>query len=316
MEATISLSSGAPFNYGAPPVSAIVTAYQRLEETLVTLRKIQECRPPPAEILVHVDGNEVDCAVAIRTAFPGLQILVSGGNLGPGGSRNKLVAAAGNEWVASFDDDSHPHDRDYFNRAMRATETLPDAAVIAANIYHRGEPVPDEVSHNVQQADFVGGGCVFSRTAFLDAGGYVPLPVAYGMEEVDLALRLNAKGRSVLRIPRLRVFHDTELERHAAPDITAGSIANIALLTYLRYPPSYWPVGLGQILNRVRWLISNGRWAGVCSGLLSIPHHCWRHRQFRKPVPATSLQSYLALRRKPKPVLYSCQVRMGINTLT
>ena len=306
MEDTNSLSSGAPFNRCVPPVSAIVAAYQRTEETLVTLRKIQECRPPPAEILVHVDGNQTDYAVAIRAAFPGVRVLVSGGNLGPGGSRNKLVAAAGHEWVASFVDDSHPHDGDYFSRAARATQGFSDAAVYAANIYHRGEPVPDEVLHNVQQADFVSGGCVFSRTAFLEAGGYVPLPVAYGMEEVDLALRLNARGKSVFRVPRLRVFHDTELERHAAPDITAGSIANIALLTYLRYPPSYWPVGLGQILNRVRWLTTYRRWAGVCSGLASIPRHCWRHRQFRKPVPAASLQSYLALRRKPKPVPYSC----------
>jgi GT2 family glycosyltransferase len=182
-----------------------------------------------------------------------------------------------------------------------------DAAVYAANDYHRGEPVL--ARRGVAQCSaggFCKWRCVFSQTAFLEGGGYVPLPVAYGMEEVDLALRLNARGKSVFRVPRLRVFHDTELKRHAAPDITAGSIANIALLTYLRYPPSYWPVGLGQILNRVRWLITNGRWAGVCSGLALIPHHCWRHRQFRKPVSAASLQSYLALRRKPKPVLYSC----------
>jgi GT2 family glycosyltransferase len=286
-------------------ISAIVTAYQRVEETLVTLRKLQECQPAPAEILVHVDGNQTDCGLAIRAAFPDVRVLVSGGNMGPGGSRNKLVAAARHEWIASFDDDSHPHDRDYFSRAARATQAFPHAAVYAANIYHRGEPVPDELSYNVQQADFGGGGCVFSRTAFLDAGGYVPLPVAYGMEEVDLALRLHAMGKRVLRVPKLRVFHDTQLQRHTAPGVTAGSISNIALRTYLRYPPAYWPVGLGQIINRVRWLILNGRWAGVCSGLALAPHHCWRHRRFRKPVPAAALQSYLGLRRKPQTVTFS-----------
>jgi GT2 family glycosyltransferase len=281
-------------------ISAAVTAYQRVNQTLVTLRKLQDCQPPPSEILVHVDGNQVGCAVVIRATFPGVRVLASEDNLGPGGGRNKLVAAAAYKWVASFDDDSCPHDRDFFARAGRAIQEFPGVAVFAANIYQRGEPVPDETSPDVQEADFGGGGCVFSRAAFLEAGGYVPLPMAYGMEEVDLALRLHAIGKRALRVSKLRVFHDTEMQRHAASDITAGSIANLALLTFLRYPVCLWPLGFGQILNRARWLVLHQRFAGIPSGLRQIPTHCWRHRQFRKPVPATVIQSYLALRRKPQ----------------
>ena len=39
-------------------VSAIVTAYKRIEQTLATLRVIQSCTPAPDEILVHVDANQ------------------------------------------------------------------------------------------------------------------------------------------------------------------------------------------------------------------------------------------------------------------
>ena len=59
------------------------------------------------------------------------------------------------------------------------------------------------------------GACVYRRSAFLEAGGYVPLPVAYGMEEVDLALRLHSRGGKILTTPWLRVFHNTDLKRHA-----------------------------------------------------------------------------------------------------
>ena len=281
------------------PITAIVTAYQRIDQTLSTLRELQNCQPPPAEILVHVDGNQTDCVGAIRATFPSVRVFVSEGNVGPGGGRNKLVAAAEFEFVASFDDDSYPHDPDFFGRVVSAAEEFPNAAVYSAGIYHQGESPPDPSAANMEHADFGGGGCVFSRGAFLEAGGYVPLPIAYGMEEVDLALRLHAMGRRVIRIPRLRVFHDTVLERHAAPSVTAGSIANIALLAFLRYPVSWWPMGLVQILNRVRWLVLHRRFAGILSGLCQIPPHCWQHRNYRKPVPANRLRTYLALRRKP-----------------
>ena len=36
-------------------------------------------------------------------------------------------------------------------------------------------------------ADFSGGGCAYRKTRYLEIGGYVPIPTAYGMEEVDLA---------------------------------------------------------------------------------------------------------------------------------
>src|ERR1035441_7070867 len=97
-------------------ITAIVTAYQRIDQTLVTVRKLKECVPPPAAIIVHVDGNQTDCAAAIRTAYPGVQVILSESNLGPGGARNILIGASAQSIVASFDDDSYPLDVDYFAR--------------------------------------------------------------------------------------------------------------------------------------------------------------------------------------------------------
>lgn len=300
MENGIAVSSGPAPDQGGSPVSAIVTAYQRVEQTLVTLRKLQECQPPPAEILVHVDGHQTTCAAAIRAAFPGVRVLVSEGNVGPGGGRNKLIAAAHHELVASFDDDSFPIDIDYFARVEATMAQFPQASILNAAVYHQDETIQPDARRAEWASDFSGGACVYRRSAFLATTGYVPLPLAYGMEEVDLALRLRAQGGHILRTAWLRVFHDTDLGRHASPSVTAASISNIALLVYLRYPRRLWPVGAAQCLNRVLWLVRHGRLAGIFSGLVGIPRALVRNRSYLGRLPASGVRSYLKLRRSPK----------------
>src|ERR1041385_874579 len=280
-------------------ISAIVTAYDRIEQTLATLRVIQSCTPAPDEILVHVDANQIACENAIRDALPAVRVLVSKEQVGPGGGRNKLVAAAQFEFVASFDDDSYPIDSDYFARAAKLLAQFPEAAVICAAVYHVGESMGLDEKSSQWTADFSGGACIYRRQAFLDAGGYVPLPVAYGMEEVDFALRLHARNDRILTTRWLRVFHNNDLQHHADPRITASSIANLALLAYLRYPVTLWLVGLGQCANRLLWLLRHGRRRGIVRGVTMIPAHLWANHRYRLPVSKDAQRSYLALRRAP-----------------
>ena len=280
-------------------ISAIVTAYDRIEQTLATLRVLQSCTPPPDEMLVHVDANQCECEQAIRKAFPDVHVICSEEQVGPGGGRNQLVGAAQFEFVASFDDDSYPIDADYFARAGKLFKQFPEAAVICAALYHTGEAIGLDEKRAHWTADFSGGACLYRRQAFLDAGGYVPLPVAYGMEEVDLALRLHARGDRILTTPWLRVFHNNDLRHHADPRITAGSIANLALLAYLRYPVTLWILGMGQCANRLLWLLRHGRRRGIVKGFTMIPAHLWANHRYRLPVSTGALRSYLALRRTP-----------------
>src|ERR1043165_7259366 len=209
-------------------ISAIVTAYERIDQTLATLRILQSCVPAPDEILVHVDANQIACENSIRNAFPGIQILRSTEQVGPGGGRNKLVSAARGEFIASFDDDSYPIDSDYFARTGQIFEKFPEASLLCAALYHAEESIGLDERSAHWTADFSGGARIFRRQAFLDAGGYVPLPVAYGMEEVDLALRLHSRGGKILTTPWLRVFHNNDLRNNAEPEVTAGRHANLA----------------------------------------------------------------------------------------
>ncbi len=282
-------------------VTAIVTAHRRPDQLAVTLQKLQACVPPPAEIIVHVDDGYDACASAVRERFPRVRVIVSRANVGPGGGRNRLVEAAAHPLIASFDDDSYPMDGDYFERLAGLFAGVPDAWVVAARVYHVNEAVEPPRESAEWAADFSGGGCAYRRERYLEVGGYVPLPDAYNMEEVDFALRLHARGGRVLASPWLRVFHDTDRARHADPPVTAASIANLALLAFLRYPIHLWPIGAAQCANRIQWLMRNGRRRGILAGLAEIPSRAWRHRRRRRPLPAAAIRSYLALRRRPIP---------------
>jgi len=283
-------------------MTAIVTGYRRVDDLLRTLRNLHACEPAPAEILVHIDSGRHDTAAAVTREFPGLSVLVSEENIGPGGGRNRMVAAAAHELVASFDDDSYPIDRDYFARLEQEFHRFPDAWVMAAQVFHLHEAIEPDTTASEWVADFTGCGCAYRRARYLQVGGYVPLPTAYGMEEVDFGLRLHALGGRVLRSGRLRVFHHTDLSHHADPMITSASIVNLALLAYLRYPVSMWAIGVAQCANRVQWLFRHGRRRGVWRGLMSIPAAITEHRRERDPLPGRAVRSFLALRRAPRPV--------------
>jgi GT2 family glycosyltransferase len=279
-------------------VTVIIPTYKRPQDLLTALKQITACDPAPAQIIVHIDGDDAVTETAIQNSpFQQVQILHSSMQVGPGGGRNRAIVAAQHEIIASFDDDSYPIDSDYFARLIHLFATFPEAAVIGTTIYHQNEPIQLDQPEAAWTANFVGCGCAYRKSAFMQTTGYLPLVVAYDMEEVDLSLRLHDMGWRILHSAWLRVLHDTALEHHQNPKITAASITNRALLAYLRYPPRFWGFGIVQCLNRMIWLIQHQRFAGILAGLLNIPKTLYQHRHQRQTVSAQSLQSYLYLRR-------------------
>jgi GT2 family glycosyltransferase len=279
-------------------VTVTIPTYQRLDALLKALAQIHQCNPRPDEIIVHIDGGDTVTESALRQSeFSDIVVIKNTVKVGPGGGRNFAIAQAKNAIVASFDDDSYPIDPDYFDRLLKLFEIFPKAAVIGSAIFHQNEAiVPDEYAAT-WVADFVGCGCAYRKEVFLQTKGYVQLPVAYGMEETDLSLRLHHLGWGVLQTSWLRVFHDTKLEHHSNPKITAASIANQALLAYLRYPMSLWWLGGVQCISRVSWLMRHQRWNGILTGLVSIPKLIQQQRHHRQIVSSEALLSYLRLRR-------------------
>ena len=275
-----------------------IPTYNRIEKLLISLEKILQCDPQPNEIIIHIDKGDRTTEKIITQKYPEIKLILSSTRMGPGGGRNKIINAATNNIIASFDDDSYPLDQDYFQRLKILFEKLPNTAVINGAVFHIGESIkPDKYIASIN-SNFIGCGCAYRRDIFLQTTGYIALPLAYGMEEVDLALRLINLNWNIVNTPWLRVFHKTNLEHHNQPQITAATIANQILLTYLRYPLKLWWVGFYQCSNRIIWLIKNHRLAGILTGIISIPQLILKHQGDRAPISTQALNNYLKYRRK------------------
>jgi GT2 family glycosyltransferase len=272
-------------------ISALIPTYKRVNKLEKCIQEILSCDPLPLEILIHIDRGDSETAPFLTSkVYPLVHWFSSDTTQGPGGGRNLLIQKADSPIIASFDDDSWPLDKDYFATATELFSLYPKAAVINAQEIRPTSPSSHQRNSHIKEVNsFQNCATLMRREAFLETSGYLPLRYAYGMEEVDVALQILEHGWQILESFNLRVFHDTQLAHHQSPAINAAHISNTALLAYLRYPIAYWPLGIIQVFNRVRYAASARRWNGISQGLWQIPHLLWRYRDQRHPVQVHTL---------------------------
>jgi len=280
------------------PISVLIPTWRRVEQLCQVLGKILNTVPSPREILVHIDAGDSETAKCLIERFSDKVILIqSDVTQGPGGGRNRLLAAASQPYYASFDDDSWPLDKDYFAVACELLNQHENVGIITSVVCARGEVLPSRRPIIQLSSSFEGGGHIGRVSAFGEISGYVPLRYAYGLEEADVVLQLYDQHWQILRSGMLRVFHDTDLTHHAGAPINAAQIRNTGLKVFLRYPLTWWPVGMMQVINRVYYSLRNRRVTGVVSGIFSIPKICWTYRKYRKVVSSNTLQRLRTIQR-------------------
>ena len=281
-------------------IAAIIPTYKRIDALRKSLQRIKSCSPAPDEIIVHVDANDNETAEWLALNHPDVVRLSSDTPMGPGGGRNKLIRKSSCKFIASFDDDSWPTHDNFFAEAVSILNShkqvsLVGCKIIEGDLLESQSPEPDGI---IQASSFVGCGCVFRRDDVIAAGSYVPMQFAYGMEELDVGLRMLETGMTLAYSSRLEVFHDcNRAAKHSLTKNNACQITNTALLPFLRYPLRYWPYALLQVANRVKFCLVTGRYAGIISGLLRIPYKCWQYRSHRSPVSKETIHRFLKLRR-------------------
>jgi len=278
------------------PISVAVPACRRFTQLRVTLERLHACQPPPAEILVHLDGNDSGLRDLVQREFPGVRLLHSEVLMGPGGARNRMMHEARCPWVAHFDDDSFPQDIDYFARAWSLIVTLPETAVFCASIL----PVDSLDSQGLWlQAYYHGCGHLMSRDWFLRTRGYLPLPIAYNLEEVDVSIQLLDMGGRCLLSGDLRVFHDHLPPAREDENIQVAMMINTVLFPLLRYPLLLLPQAFASVLRRLFRLVLRQEWRVICLALCALPAAIWRYLPLRVPVRFPTAWHWLLLRREP-----------------
>jgi GT2 family glycosyltransferase len=278
-------------------LTIVIPSFGRARQLAEMLERLFKTARISSRILVHVDAGDDVTPTLLEKNFQGaVEWVCASSTKGPGGGRNVLIEMAQTPWVVSFDDDSWPESSDFFEKLAQVISENPKAGVLAFPINVRGQK-PTHWPRIVQKAScFENCGCAIRREAFLQTRGFLPLRHAYGMEEADVSLQLLDKGWEILNVPDLLVYHDTGMEHHACPQVNAAQITNTALLAFLRYPVSYWPLGVLQAINRVKYAISVGRYRGILKGLWDIPGACWKFRNERQPVKPETIALARSLR--------------------
>ncbi|WP_395750215.1 glycosyltransferase family 2 protein [Prosthecobacter sp.] len=282
------------------PISVAVPACRRLDQLRLTLSRLEACVPRPAEILVHLDGNDSGLRRLVEEEFPQVKLLHSNVLLGPGGARNRLMNEARNTWVAHFDDDSFPVDLDFFARVWRVIDRFPETAVFAATILPVDNP-PDPQGLWLH-AMYIGCGHVMNRDWFLRTQGYLPLPLAYNLEEVDVSIQLHELGGRCLQSGALRVFHDHPVPTRETEEVQVAMMINTVVFPLLRYPMTVLPQAFGSVLRRLLRLALHGEWRVILRSLGALPGALRRYLPLRAPVHAATVWSWLLLRRAPQRV--------------
>ena len=282
---------------GTVPIAVIIPTYNRGMAVLSVLEKIHECDPKPTEIWVHIDLANSKLERELNQRFPKIGVLTSPVQLGPGGGRHRCLLACTTPYAVSFDDDSYPVDSDFFSSVERLFSKHSKAALFEATIWHRFESPKARTDSVIPISDYVGCGYALRLAAYRQVRGYLPRPVAYGMEESDLSLQLFVTEWRIFQAGELRVFHDTELKHHQSPKITSGVITNIGLYAFLHYPLIGLFLGAIQVINKIVYSIRMGRNRGIMTGVLMIASECYRHRQYRRPLQLKTLIRFLRFRR-------------------
>jgi len=201
-------------------VSVIVITYHRNQFLQSTIASIyaQEDIPGPFELIVIDNGGQAVVPPCPRDDIT-LRVVNPERNLGVAGGRNLGMRLAQGQFLVFIDDDAVWHDAHDIARFIARLEGEPTCGCVAVKVVdaHTGQidhsllPAPDK-SRLLRSAEpcetpyFYG--CAYAvRADAIAAVGMYPERLVYGMEELDLSLRLVEHGYTIVFDPTIAVLH-------------------------------------------------------------------------------------------------------------
>lgn len=214
-------------------VTAVVVNWKLKEATLYCLRSLAQSNTP-CRILV-VDNNSDDGSVEYLTHhFPQAELIVMPSNVGFAGACNRAITQALEdpccEYVFLLNNDAiiHPH---AITEILEAAQTDPTVGILGSKVYYddstntiwyagarrrwgvlaavdtgRGQ-IDRGQFDTVRHVDYVFGAAMFiHRQVFEEVGLFDDRFFMY-LEDMDLCLRAQAAGFSMLFVPQSRVWH-------------------------------------------------------------------------------------------------------------
>jgi GT2 family glycosyltransferase len=228
----------------AADVTVVIATRDRCAELDRTLGRLTELPERPPVIVVD-NGSGDGTGGMVRDRYPAVRLVTLRRNLAAA-ARNEGVRRARTPYVAFSDDDSW-WEPGSLRRAAEVFEACPWLGVIAASILVGPEAAPDPINATLAASPlpqgalpgprvlgFLACGSVVRREPFLNAGGFLPLLVIGGEEEL-LAYDLAAQGWPAAYVADVVSRHCPSVKRDAAGRRSLEA-RNHALIAWLRRP--------------------------------------------------------------------------------
>jgi len=198
-------------------VSAVVLAYNRCAEVLITICKLKEFalkQPFDIEIIVVDNESTDDTSIQIEKLYPDVKLLIKPKNNGIAGWNDGFQVAT-QKYLLVLDDDSHP---EYgIKEAIDFLERNTDVGILALNItsgpyltdtwiWKDGVPWQD----GQEILGFFGCGAIIRKEVYNKIGGFAEWVLVYG-HEWDYGIRCIDAGYKIKYFKNSSINHRASL---------------------------------------------------------------------------------------------------------
>jgi GT2 family glycosyltransferase len=270
-------------------VAVVVLSWNGREDTLACLRSLAALDAPEPLVIVVDNGSSDGTADAVREAFPGVELIETGANLGFAGGNNAGITRAlerGASHLLVLNNDIEV-DPGFVNALVEEAARRPDAGALCSTILfadppgliwfagasfdphsgyngrQRGYREPDDGRYGeVVETDRACGAAMLVPRAVLEAVGLFAEEFFLYVEDTDWSLRARAAGYKLYVVPASKVRHKVSVGSggESSPSTLYYDTRN-SIVVCERYAP------LGRFGTRRRRLVLVG--AHLAQALLS-----------------------------------------------
>lgn len=216
-----------------PAVAVVILNWNGRADTLACLESVQRVPARGCRVIVADNGSSDGSAAAIRQAYPGVDLIENGANLGFAAGNNEAIARAlqdGAEFVFLLNNDTIV-DPGIVDAFLDAARRLPQAGVFGAKIYYHADPqrlwyaggcwdaktlsfnehgageIDQGQYDRLTETDWVIGCAMFVRADVFRKVGLLEPKFFLNNEEVDFCSRVRRAGYSCAYVPQARLWH-------------------------------------------------------------------------------------------------------------
>lgn len=244
-------------------VSAVILAYNRCAEVLITIQKLKGYSaglPFNLDIIVVDNASIDDTCEKVKEKYPEVTLITNEKNNGIAGW-NEGFKVAENKYFLVLDDDSHIENG--LTEAIDYLEANAAVGILALNIFGGIYQTDDETEwkDKADSAGFIGCGAIIKKELYKKIGGFAEWLYLY-THEYEYGLRCMNAGYKIKFFKNSRVVHRTSNLNRTNKRLRTFSTRNELAIIYKYFPKNRWKYLFRIFINNLKLVKNEGLSAG------------------------------------------------------